>query len=487
MQAYLELIEMNLHRPLRPDSLSPMHKRLMSLFKVVQVLTLGVLLTACASDVSDSEVRAAANASLPAVPDSWEQVQSTVGEVPIGWIDRIEDPLLGALVAEAQTNNRDLQAAAANVDIANALAIQAGAALTPNLTGIADSTGSGLVEQSGSSSNSAALTLSWEADIWGRISSGEQAALTNAEAAAADYRFSQYSLAAATARSYFLAIEAGLQVAVAQNSLAALTEIDRIVQVQFENGIVNAQDVALSRSDLAATRATLEEALGAQRSAVRALELLLGRYPSAATDLPEALPTVPPLPPAGVPSQILERRPDLVSAERRIASAFNNVNAAEAARLPSVSLTGTLGGSSNQLSDLLNPSNLAWNAASNLVAPLIDGGLRRAQVDQANAEQSQAIASYAQAALNAFEEVETSLDQNQVLLNREVDIAEAAQQAERALEIAQIRYEEGETDLLDVLNIQQRVFNNQGNLVSIERLRLDEWIKLNLALGGSWE
>lgn len=135
----------------------------------------------------------------------------------------------------------------------------------------------------------------------------------------------------------------------------------------------------------------------------------------------------------------------------------------------------------------INPTNIAWQAATSLVAPLIDGGLRESQVEQATAEQSQAIAGYADTVLNAFQEVEGSLDQTVVLRDRAVSLEEAAREANNALRIANLRYEEGETDLLDVLTIQQRVLSNEGDVVSIERAQLDEWIALNLALGGSWE
>jgi outer membrane protein TolC len=155
--------------------------------------------------------------------------------------------------------------------------------------------------------------------------------------------------------------------------------------------------------------------------------------------------------------------------------------------MPSISLTGSLGGSSGDLTNLVNPTNIAWQAATSLVAPLIDGGLRESQVEQASAEQTQAIASYADTVLTAFQEVEGSLDQNVVLQERSVQLEQSAEQANNALRIANLRYEEGETDLLDVLTIQQRVLSSEGDVVSVERARLDEWVALNLALGGSWD
>ena len=199
------------------------------------------------------------------------------------------------------------------------------------------------------------------------------------------------------------------------------------------------------------------------------------------------LPDAPPPPPAGVPSEILERRPDLVAAERNVAAAFNSLQSAKAARLPAISLTSEIGGTSDSLTNLLDPANVAWTVAGNLVAPLFDGGQRQSQVDISTAEQKQAVAAYGQAALDAFGEVESNLDQGVVLVDRLSSLSEAAAEANEAYRIARLRYDEGETDLIDVLNIQQRVFSAESNLAAVQRLLLDQRVNLNLALGGSWE
>ena len=457
---------------------------------MIKLLLPALLLTstaACASITAPQDAANAARATLPDAPDAWAMASDRVGPVEAGWLAKLEDPLLDALVQEALANNRNLQAAAANVQRSWALAGQAGAALSPSVSLSSGASRSGNIEDSGNDSYSLTGQASWELDLWGRIRAGNQAAVLSAEAAEADYVYSQYSLAAAVARAYFLAIEAGRQAETVQNTLDALNETDRIVGVQFEFGLATSQDVALSRSDLARTKASLVAAQGSQRDALRALEVLLGRYPAADLSVRQDLPNVPPAPPPGLPSDLLERRPDIIASERRVAASFNSLDQAKAARLPSVSLTGSLGGSSGDLTNLINPTNIAWQAATSLVAPLIDGGLRESQVEQATAEQSQAIAAYADAVLNAFQEVEGSLDQTVVLRDRAVSLEEAAREANNALRIANLRYEEGETDLLDVLTIQQRVLSNEGDVVSIERAQLDEWIALNLALGGSWE
>ena len=452
---------------------------------------LTAFLAGCVSATTREDAAIASRDAVPAAPFDWTSVQQSVGDVQVGWIDAFNDPLLVKLVREAQANNIDLRAAAANVDRSVALARQAGAALKPQVNLLAGGSEAGVLDspQGATSSGnvSTSLQIDWEADIWGRIRSGQQAAVASAEAARADYTFSQYSLAAGVARGYFVAIESGQQESVAQQTVDALNETARIVQVQYDNGFASSQDVALSRSDLASAQDTLTAAAGAKRDALRALEVLLGRYPAADLALRSDLPAAPPPPPAGVPSAILERRPDLIAAERQVAAAFNSLDAAKAARLPSLSLTANIGGSSEELSNLFDPANVAWTLASNLLAPLIDGGQRQAQVEVSTAEQEQAIAAYAKAAQTAFSEVEGALDSGVVLRERLVALNEASDQANEAYRIASLRYEEGETALLDVLQIQQRVFAADSSRVNIERQLLEQRVILNLALGGDWE
>lgn len=462
----------------------------MKKYKILYVATAALLsVSGCASiSTNEEEASVAAQESLPEIPNAWAMAQERVGDVKVGWIASFNDPTLTALVEEAQLNNKDLQAAAANVDRAKAVARQAGAALQPSVTGVAGASETGSFDGSGSNSGfDAGLEIDWEVDVWGRIRSGQQAAAASAEAAEADFIFTQYSIAAGVAQAYFLAIEAGVQEEIALKSMKSLEETLRIVTVQYDNGFANAQDLALSKSDLASSRDAVSDASGARRDALRALEILLGRYPAADLEVKETLPVAPPSPPAGVPSEILERRPDLIAAERNIAAAFNRLDESKAARLPQFSLTSTIGGSSTDLSDIFDPASLAWSIIGNLSAPIFDGGEREAQVEISTAEQEQAVAEYGQAALEAFDEVEAGLDQGVVLQDRLSALDEAASEADRAFRIATLRYEEGETDLIDVLDIQQRVFTAESDRAAVQRLLLDQRVTLNLALGGSWQ
>ncbi len=455
------------------------------------MVAVGALLTACGAAPSREEVEAdvdqAVESETPISPEQWG-TQSDAGVVQVGWIDTFNDPALTKLIEEAQANNRDLAAAAANVDRAWALARQAGAALAPNIGLSTDVGVTGRADSSSSTTNlSLGLQVSWEVDLWGRLRAGERGAAAGAQAIEADYRFAQYSLAAATAKAYFTAIEANLQTNIARETVGILEETQRIVDVKHDNGMASAQDVSLTRSDLASARERLTAVGGSYRDALRALEVLLGRYPGAELEVRDSLPSVPSPPPAGVPSELLERRPDIVAAERRVAAAFNATAQAKAARLPTVGLTGDLGGASDSLSELLDPGNVAWRLGRSMLAPIFDGGRRREAVEIATAEQEQALAAYGQAALNAFSELETNLDQGVVAAQRAVDLEEAAREAENAFRIASLRYEEGEEDLLSVLLIQQRVISAKSSLSSVERLLLEQRINLNLALGGNWE
>ncbi|MFT6311159.1 MAG: NodT family efflux transporter outer membrane factor (OMF) lipoprotein [Porticoccus sp.] len=437
--------------------------------------------------VRTEEAREASRSSLPELPQAYATVQQNLGDVSVSWLEKINDPVLTKLVIEAQQNNRNLQVLSANIESAKALSDQAASSLTPSVgAGVTAGMG-GAVSDSAVGNLNVGLEASWELDLWGRIRSGKLASEESLAAIETDYTFAQYSLAANVARAYFLAVEANRLELIAQSTIDTLNETHRIVSVQVENGIGDQGDLSLVKTDRANAQERLVASKAAQRSASRSIELLLGRYPSAELTVANLLPAVPASPPIGLPSELLERRPDLVAAERRIAAAFNQIDAAKAAKLPSLSLSGTLGGASNSLSNILNPANLAWQAASNLMAPLIDGGRLDAQVDLRTAEQKAAVANYAQSALVAFNDVETSLDESVIVEQRKEALNVALEESKRALRIADLQYKEGEIGLLDVLLIQQRVFSAQRNYASINRAGLIQYIDLNLSLGGGWE
>jgi outer membrane protein TolC len=425
-----------------------------------------VLVAGCASVDSGTEsARSAASEQFNDLPTSWQAVQAKVGEVENGWVASFGDPNLTELVNEAQTNNRDLRAAALNVERSWLLAKQSGAALSPQVN--ASLGGSGGGDFSGASSDNPrtiGIQASWELDVWGRIRSGEQAALRSAEAAEADYRFSQFSISAAVARAYFGAVNAYQQAEIAGEIVRALEKTQSIVHAQYDNGVASAQDLALAKANLASSSDTLVSAKASSEDALRALEVLLGRYPAADLFVGNTLPSKPANPPAGLPAGVLERRPDLVAAERRIAASIKSVD----------------------LSDLLKPGNMLWTAAANLLVPIVDGGARRTQVEVSTLEQKAAVEAYASAALNAFSEVEKALADGVTVELRKSFLEEASSASDEALRLARLQYEVGEIDLLSVLQLEQAAFGARSNLLTINRLELEQHIDLSVALGGEW-
>ena len=461
-----------------------------SILRAVLLIGAGAGVASCASvrpanDALSGELTAE---SVPPVPDQWTSARERVGEVQVGWIAAFEDPVLIQLVEEAQRNNRSLQAAAASVRRANALVRQAGAPLLPSANASAGATRTEIVDGPGSNSNfNVGLQLSYEVDLWNRIEAGEAAAIASAQAAEADYVFAQYSIAAAGARTYFLVIESREQVAVAQNIVDALTEIERIVELRFQYGFASEYDVSLAQSDLESARDTLAAARNGEIEALRALEALVGRYPAGLLVTADTLPALPAAPGAGLPSELLERRPDLIAAERDVAAALNSLSVARAARLPSLSLTSSFGGASGDLENVLDPANLAWTLAGNLLAPIFQGGALDAQVDVAQADVDAVVAVYADTAINAFTEVESALDRGVFLTERRAALETSAERSRNAFRLSNLQYGQGEIDLFDLLGIQQRVFGAESSLIAIRRAQLDQYIELSLALGGDWQ
>ncbi|MEL6239229.1 MAG: efflux transporter outer membrane subunit [Pseudomonadota bacterium] len=458
---------------------------------IKRVLLIGVAslaLSGCMTLSTDDDVARAAAESLPSLPDNWVVDGADPGDVRIGWIEAVGDPVLTELVMEAQANNPDILAAAANLDAARALVVQARAPLFPQINANfnVDRTDTPNPFALNTTLFTATAQAAWELDLWGRVRSGRNAAYASAQAVEADLRFAQYALAAGVASAYFASIEAREQVSVAQRTVDALAEIDRIVRVRYREGFASRQDTATTGADLEGARDALEQAQNGARNAKRALEVLLGRYPAEKVEFAEALPEAPPPPPAGLPADLLERRPDVIAAERRVASAFANLDQTKAAQLPQVVLTAAGGSTSTDLGDILDTGNLLWSIIGDVLQPIFDAGLRGAQEDEADANRRAAISLYASTALAALQDVEDNLDAVKVFAERETILETAAEEAGTAYALAQLQYEEGEIDLIDVLNFQQRLFSAERNLVTVRRQRIDQWVGLNLALGGSW-
>jgi len=414
------------------------------------------------------------------VPVDWQATDVDTGEIDDAWVASFDDPILTALVAEALQNNRNLQAAAAQVDRSTALARLAGSQLKPTVAfagDVAQLGGSDAV--SGVTDWSGGVAMSWEADVWGRVRAGVQAAEEGLAASEADYAFARQSLAAVVSKAWFLATETALTVELTEEAVALFSELADLVRTKHEVGQISMQSVYLAEADVASAEEALRYARSGHQQVLRSLEVVLGRYPAADIEAAGAQLPVPPPTPAGIPMQILERRPDLLAAERRVRAAFLLTEEAELAKLPSFSLTATAG-SNADLNDFVG------SLGAGIFAPLYTGGALEAQVEVADADQRAAIALYGQAVLTAFGEVENALANESLNKERERFLESVVENNEGALEIANAQLAEGAIDTLSVLQRQARVVAARAGLIRIRGERLAQRVNLHLALGGSF-
>lgn len=458
--------------------------------RVVAVGLGALALFACAQ----SEPERVTEGALPQeteVPESFAASEPLVAadavEADDHWITTFGDPRLEALIDEAIANNRELAAAAARVEQAAAAARQAGAALKPSIDlAASSSTGGAMSAGDLGRSYGAGLNLGWELDLWGRIGAASAAATAQFEATEADFLAARHSLTAQTAKSWYFAIEGLLQERYAAEIVTIQKRFLEMVEVRHDAGKVPMQDVLFARSELKAAEDRLRQVRSARQQSVRGLEVLLGRYPKAELELASVLPDVPPSPPPGMPSELLERRPDLRAAERLVAAAFNLRESAKAARLPRVGLTVSGGGVSGGLSDLLGTGGGFWSAGANFMAPVYRGGALQEQVEIETARQEETLATYGALALRAFKEVENALADEVTLADREALLESAAADNEQAMALVESQYEVGKVDILSVLQAQGRVVNSRIAATRIRGDRLGRRIDLHLALGGSF-
>jgi multidrug efflux system outer membrane protein len=418
------------------------------------------------------------------VPPEWSATAGVDGAVIADWLLTFQDAQLDSIVNEALTHNLDLVAAAARVDGAAALATAARALLYPQLigTGLA-----GVVARDGThDGRTLFLGASWELDLWGRVRAAGASADAMRAATAADALSARQSLAALVATLWYQSIATERLRTTAVTAVSVYDDLLRLVRTRNEVGVIGAQDVALAGADLDRARERERAFASSLQQITRSLELLLGRYPAAEVKLAPDLPAVPPPIPDGLPSELLERRPDLVAAERRVASAFYYVQSAKAARLPRFTLTGSGGRSSNDLIRLIGAGTGFWRAGIEMLAPIFLGGALQAQVRLATADQEASLALFGQAALRAFSEVESSLANEPLLADQQRYLESVLAQDSEAARLGRLRYEGGATDLLHVLDIQSRVLDTQFALVTIRNDRLANRIALHLALGGGF-
>ena len=420
------------------------------------------------------------------------------GPLAPAWWKSFGDAKLDELVAAARAANSDLRLAAARVQEAEALAREAGAAFTPEVLAGAGATRSRVSRETeppgGAPIERTQVQLlastSFEIDFWGRYARTAEAARANLLGARYTYAVVDLTLAGAVAQAYFTLRALEAQLAVFDQTIRLRGESLAIARARLGAGLAGELDVYQALAALADAQVQRRETVRGRALVERQLATLTGRLDlrlAAQTLGPDlfALP-VPPAPPAGLPSALLERRPDIRAAEQQLVAANALIGTARAAFFPSISLTGALGGQSAELSDLLASGARVWSLGFGLTLPIFDGGRRSARVEQAEARRAQALAAYQGAIESGFREVADALVSIEHSAASEAELRARLDAARNALELSTVRYESGYSAYLEVLDAQRTANDAELAFVRNRLARLAFSVDLMKALGGGW-
>lgn len=416
-------------------------------------------------------------------------------QVPEDWWIEFGDPRIDELVREAILANPVLDEAEARIRASLALSEIAGAELDPWLSAglgvsrdarFTGGTSPLFPPTTTNNSYGASLNLSWEADVWARIRSGQASAVADVELQLALWRGAHLSIAVQTAKAALSATEAGQQVEVARQNLTSATRLAVRIRERYEMGLRQILDVKLAQTEVANAKASVFMWERAQDAARRQLENLLGRYAHGNVLVSAELPELPGGVEAGIPADVISRRPDLVAAERAYVSAFYREEEAEASLYPRISLTASGGLASTDLADLAMGDFAIWSLGANLLAPIYQGGRLRANVKLNTSIKEEAGAAFATAVLRAFTEVETTLAAEGFLNDREAALSELVDESLSAAVLSEDRFLAGLLDILTVLEARRRLFNSKALLLRVQLERLTNRIDFYASLGGGF-
>lgn len=414
------------------------------------------------------------------------------------WWQVFGDPLLDTLVAEALTNNNDVRLAAARLAEAEALARRAAAERLPSLGVDASASKgesvSGFGGLSGESDptltttrRALAATVDFELDLFGRLRRADEAAAAELAAQQETVRAVELAVSAAVARAYIDVLGLQLESRLLMEAMARRWDFLELQQQRFAAGMIAGVDLDRAEAEYHAATAALPQSELAERLARQRLLLLLGRPPIEVEHVSVAatLPTLPAVP-AGLPSELLERRPDLLAAERRLAAATARIGVAKAELFPRLSLTGDFGRESLELGNFVSASSTVWNASAQLLGSIFGFGRGKARVAAAEARTEQALIAWRQSILEAFGEVEGALVSRQLLDARRLALEGQASFLERVFAAEQQRYEAGDSSALELLDAERSLLAARSAALAAERQTLLASVDLMIALGGGW-
>ena len=430
----------------------------------------------------------------------WKQAEPRDERSRGKWWEVFNDAQLDALVTQVAITNQTIKAAEARVREAQALTQQARAAFFPIVTANASATRSGSGGGTRSTSSGTTVTLggvhnnynvaldiNWEIDLWGRVRRTVEASEATAEASAADLESAKLSAQAQLAEDYFLLRAQDAQVRLLNDTVAAYERSLQLTRNQYAVGVVGRADVAQAETQLKSTQAQAIDAAVQRAQLEHAIAILIGKPPAEFSLAAETVPTIFPVIPVELPSELLERRPDIAAAERRTAAANAQIGAAESAFFPSLTLSATGGFQSSVLSQLFSLPSRYWSLGPALAQIIFDAGLRRAQTAQAIATYDENVANYRQTVLTGFQEVEDNLAALKILEQEAAVQDEAVKAARESLAIVLNQYRAGTANYLAVVVIQAAALNNERTAISILGRRLTASVALIKALGGGWK
>jgi NodT family efflux transporter outer membrane factor (OMF) lipoprotein len=428
---------------------------------------------------------------------SWQMAQPADAGSRGEWWKIFGDAELNTLEPQVAANNQDLKAADARFREARALIRFNRASLYPTVGaapfagGFRESTNRPYFTATSSRGNGVGdiqlpVDMNYEIDVWGRVRRTVSAAREEAQASAGDRQTILLSLQAELAFDYFEARSADAQEKLLNDTVKYYEEAYRITNNRFEGGVAPKSDVDQAKTQLEAARVQARDITLRRAQFEHAIAVLLGAPPASFTLAGTPLDARPPVIPPGLPSELLERRPDIAAAERRVAEANDRIGIARAAFYPTISLSGTVGVESVSFANLFNPASLAWSIGPTLSQTIFDAGRRASISEQANARYDETVADYRQTTLTAFQQVEDNLIALRVLQQEAENQHQATLAAQSAEQIFNNRYVGGLDTYLQVVTAQTTALNNERNDIDIMRRQMDASVLLIKALGGGW-
>lgn len=418
------------------------------------------------------------------------------------WWEMFGDPQLNALVAQVDISNQNLALAEANFRSAVALVQSSRSAYSPTLSASAGASRGSSGSAGSSSSTSAAsggssgsvrnsytfsLTAAWEADIWGKVRSDVESSQASAQASAADLAAARLSAQAQVAQNYLQLRVLDAQQQLLEETVQAYQRSLQVAQNQYAAGMVAKSDVIQAQTQLKSAQASALDNGVTRAQVEHAIALLVGKTP-AQFALPRApLAAVAPPVPQGLPSMLLERRPDVAAAERRVASANAKIGVAKAAYFPSLTLSASGGYQSSSFADWFTLPGRVWSLGPQLAQSIFDGGARAAATDQAIATYDGTVATYKQTVLTAFQEVEDNLAALRILEQEAAVQGEALQAARQAVTLVNNQYKAGTVSYVNVITAQATALSAELTSLNILNRRMAASVLLAKALGGGWD